>query len=145
MPNTNCVRSLSEVISNASSRKRGDTFFEFAVAHKVISDIKQATGLDVTGFTHSIDEHAIRHVMKRHGPSGSADQSVTQADLAILPEILNSPDSISAGTVARKTTQPETVEFRKQVGDNWLVVSEVLTGRKRLALLAMRKEKAVAP
>lgn len=82
-----------------------------------------------------MDEAAVRHTLNRHGPRGTADQSITEADFHRVPEITSKPDLVKPGV------KPGTIEYHKRDGQNTIVVEERRAYRKRLALVSMYKTK----
>ena len=107
--------------------------------------IRRAGGIDVAGFTHAVDASAGRHILNRHGPGGTADRTVTPDQFDKLHEIVGRPDDVEVRPPSKATRGLATIIYRKRDGGNWLVVEEVRTRRKRLALVSMYKEKATAP
>ena len=131
--------SLKEVIDDALSplADRPKSYCKFAKVERAqANSIKAATGLDVEGFSHAVEEDNVRHIWKRHGPNGTADHGVTKADFERIPVIVMSPDEVRIGS------RPETIEYRKRDGGNWLVVEEQRKAAKLLIFKTMHKEKA---
>ena len=53
------------------------------VTERAVQDVRRLTGIDVTGFEHSISGGALEHIENRHGKDGKADRSMTDRnDLA---------------------------------------------------------------
>jgi hypothetical protein len=80
--------SLKEVIEDALAPlvDRPKSYCEFAKVGRIQANaIKAARGLDVEGFSHTVEEDDLRHTWKRHGPSGTADRSVTKQDIERIP------------------------------------------------------------
>jgi phage-Barnase-EndoU-ColicinE5/D-RelE like nuclease3 len=131
---------ISEVVRDAQSRKHiNKSFAEYHAVSPLEADrIKREVGLDVSGYVHSLDEAAVRHILNRHGPNGTADQSLSPADFEDLPTLVGQADSIASGHVVG------TIEYRKKLGADWIVIEERRTGRRKLALVTMFKEKATS-
>jgi hypothetical protein len=131
--------SLKEVIEDALAplADRPKSYCEFAKVGTIQADaIKAATGLDVEGFSHTVEEDDLRHTWKRHGPSGTADCTVTKEDIERIPQIVMSPDEVRIGK------RPGTIEYRKNEGGNWIVVEEERRTARLLIFKTMYKEKA---
>lgn len=107
--------------------------------------LKNVTGLDLTGYQHHVDEAAIRHVLAEHGNEQIEAQRgqipVTREDFAKLPEITN-PKLATVEMSGKTHSGREAIRYSRQIGDNYYVVEEVRTGRKRLALVTMWKTRA---
>ena len=65
------------------------------VGEREAADVQTLLGIDVGDYTHNIDKNAIRHIDKRHGKSGEADSSMTDAnDIARVGWVLQNYDSV---------------------------------------------------
>ena len=112
--------------------------------------IKEATGIDVSGYTRTLTGENVIHIATQHGPNGrrlsayAGQIPVTASDLARLPEILSSPDSIEIGKEAEHDNL-ERIVSKKLIGNSFVVVEEVRRGRKKLVPVTMWKEKAETP
>lgn len=105
--------------------------------------IKEATGLDVEGYVHSVDGAAIKHVLKVHGDPKEALRGqvpVTPEDFNHIPEIIAEPDEIEAGELS--ALKLPTILYRKRIGDVFYYVEELRTGRRKLAAKSLYKRKA---
>ena len=99
---------------------------------------REMEGVGVSGFDFSLDPFAIQHVRKEHGDpktEASRGQRVAQAeDYARLPQLLNLAGSYEDAGKSWRTGNPLVKLVRKIGGETWIVVFEVRTGRKSLAL-----------
>lgn len=91
---------------------------------------------DLQGYDFSIDQSAIGHVIRDHGPGNESDarqRAVSSADFARLPQILSSPDRITLSD--RTSNMDETViEYVKEIdGERWHALMAV-RGKKRRTL-----------
>lgn len=104
-------------------------------------DVVDVVGAHVSGFVHTIDNHAIRHVLKSHGdPATEARRgqlAVTREDFALVPDILGAPDSVSDVGVNRRGQAM--VLYEKKIGDAFFYVEEAREGRRELAMATMYK------
>ncbi len=139
------VESLKTLVYLATSKQGGNDAFcdlDF-VQPEIANRIERLTNFDVRGFRHSVGESAIRHVLNRHGNAKieitRGQTIVTPEDFLLLPEILANPDEIFVGN------DPNVVQFCKRLGSDLLVLQEIRTGRKKLALLSMWKRPLSAP
>jgi hypothetical protein len=126
-----------------TSTRKHEILFE--VSPQVALRIKNATGIDVSGFKHSIDKSEMNHAKNRHSDA-KVEQSrgqvpITNADFLMLPEILENPDSIRS--IGKDKIGRETIVFEKLVEQNNIITYEaVLTGKKELAFQTLFKKSA---
>lgn len=138
---------FSEIFDIAISNQGGNKLFsDFAVVSKeTVEAVKRSTGLDISGWSHSIAESDIRHIMKRHGDEASQEKlgqrAVTKADFEKLPEILSNFDSIQYEGLNNEHHHSFIV--RKKLNGEIYCAQEVRTGRKKLVVKTMwiKKEK----
>ena len=105
------------------------------------AQVQAATGTDVGLFDFALDAPAVLHVQEKHGNADTEARrgqvAVTADDYALLPQLLNAPDSIKYdGTsgVGRAV-----LLFEKLIGPRRYVAAfEVRNGRKMLALQSLR-------
>lgn len=65
------------------------------VQEREIREIKELLGIDVSGYSHSIDKNGFNHIEKRHGSDGDADQTMADLnDVARLGWVLGHFDSV---------------------------------------------------
>lgn len=142
--NTGKIDAIEDLVNIALSRKDGNNAYAEIgeVTANVAEMVKQATGIDVTGFVHAVDESAIRHVFEKHGnekkEASRGQVAVTNNDIANLANIVMSPDKIEQGD------EENTIEVSKRVGSEVLVVQEIRARRKKLALKTMWKKPLAA-
>ncbi len=137
---------LDDVLRVATLPGRGGNT-AFHVYRKVddaeASKIKQATGVDVSGFEHGIDEAAIRHALNQHGnvetENARGQVAITQEDFKLIAGLTDpaQADSIESGEVSREGL--ETIVYKKRINGFIVVVEEVREGRNRLAFKTMWK------
>ena len=67
-----------------------------SVGERVVSLVRQATGLNVSGYRNILKGNAIRHIEKRHGANGSADHSMADInDLSRINYVIENADGAS--------------------------------------------------
>lgn len=110
------------------------------VTPEVASKVRDATGLDVTGFAHYIETSSILKTFKDHGNEKDAYLSIQESDFEILPQVLRAPDEVlDAGATDQGLPA---VMFKKRFNGRIIVVEEVRAGKKRLALKTMYKQRS---
>ena len=121
------------------------------VSEGLAMQIKNETGIDVTGFLISIDNYAIVHTMKKHGsertekPRGQIP--VTKDDFLEILLYINEPNNIKYDTSYFHGKR--VFFFDKMVQQKYVVILEIreVTSKQkykssRLVLLTMYKQKA---
>jgi hypothetical protein len=104
----------------------------------------RARPVDVSGYEHTVDTDAIRHILKKHGEGFEKNPDnlpLTREDFNRIPEIISSPESIKLHPGPEG--KPPSITYQKTAEDgSTYVVQAVQTAKKRLALKTMYKEKA---
>lgn len=108
------------------------------VSERAVYDIKNATGIDVSGYQNNIKGNAIEHIVKRHGEAGQQDNSMQNIeDIGRIQYILDHYDSVdllrdSNGNPVnskefRHTTGQHSpmVQFRKRIDGTYFLVEAV--------------------
>lgn len=114
----------------------------FPVSSEGIAEALEKAGLDLNGYRHTADMFSVRHALNRHSDP-AVEQSrgqlpLTPADAEMIPEVIEAPDARIYGAVTPRKQQ--IVASVKRLPDgSMLVVEEVRTGRKALALASFRK------
>lgn len=137
-------RLFDYVVGKESNRKRKVKYRE--VAAKTIAFFKQETGLDVSGYHHTIDNYAIQHILNRHGDAKTEEArgqlQITKDDVLAIPEITNNPDFLVPGG---KTPQGlESLWNVKKINGFIYYLEEVRSGKNELAAKTMIKAKVEA-
>jgi len=61
-------------------------------------EVAASIGLDYSALIHEITDHFVNHVLNRHGnPATHGAATVTEADFAMIPSIVKSPDLAIVG------------------------------------------------
>ena len=99
--------------------------------------ITLATGWDVSGFSHVLENFGLKHAFKHHGnpsietPRGQ--RAITIEDVDRIPGTLEQPDKITFDGLSKHSKQP-VVGFERQFGVETLdYKAEIRKGRKELA------------
>lgn len=113
------------------------------VKPEVAARIKASTGLDVEGYHHRLDADAIRHIRNQHGPGNEDDPAlvpVTDDDILKARAILEAPDAVAKGD--DRPGRPTLIFYMKDLGDEFVIIEEVRTGRRELAVTTIYKIRA---
>ena len=107
--------------------------------------IHAATGVNVAGYVHSVDEAGIRHILSRHGSEREGLQGqlpVTRQYLQLIPDVVNHPDLIEH--VGENELGHPVIRYTKRINGTILYAEEVRTGRKKLMATSLVVRKASA-
>ncbi len=118
---------LLEIIDLAiKSREGNKLFIDFAKLNiNEIKELNELTGIDFTGFVHTIDSAGIIHALKH--------ENIKSSDILLIPFIIANYDIIGIGKVEN------TIVYKKLIGDVYFYVEEVRKGRKKLAIKTLYK------
>ncbi len=105
-----------------------------------ISEIKRIHNIDVSEYTHIVDNYAVRHTIKKHAKDAFP---ISKKDLKLIPIITKHPDSIQPGK-DKKTNSNRVLYTKKIKGYDYKIeyILEVRTGKKNLAMVTMYKKPA---
>ena len=129
------------------------------VGDRVVNLVKNATGIDVTGFKNQIKGNSIAHIDKRHGVNGTADHSMANIeDFGRINYVVENADRarlLSAGDVDSETwklsreyrnadnSQAPLIRFEKRVDNTYYVVEAVPDSKaNRMAVVSAYMETA---
>ena len=134
-------------VAKRPDRSGNDAFHIYRKVDQAEADtIKQAANLDVSGFEHGIDEAAIRHVLNHHGnsetESARGQVAITLDDFVKIPEITDPSKADEIDYNAKTEDGLPAIHYKKRYNGHVIVVEEVRTGRKRLALKTMWKTRS---
>lgn len=107
--------------------------------------LNERTGLDLQpGLIHSVDSHAIAHIIKNHGNAKTealrGQLPITAEDVAMIPEIIRSPDT-QISYAGKNAQGLDVIQYTKRIDGDVIVFEEVRNKTNQLALASMRKMK----
>jgi len=126
------------------------------VTDRAVADIGRLTGVDVTGFGHSINGNAVQHIENRHGANGEADHSMADVnDYGRIKYVLDNYDDVKLlydddGSVKLSSNHKNSrgqfaplVRYEKRINGAFYVVEAVPDSKSRiLQIVSAYKEKA---
>ncbi|MDR2364579.1 MAG: LPD5 domain-containing protein [Zoogloeaceae bacterium] len=134
------MRSLAQSARTASNENQTVTIA--TVSEKAAQEAKDKAGLDIAGYTHTADMFAARHILNQHGDAAAEAKrgqiAITGDDIAAIPEAINAPDARVYG-VKNNRKQDLVASIKRLPDGTLLVVEEVRTGKRTLALASLRK------
>lgn len=140
--------SYNDVVRAATEYRDGnDAFAVYRPVDRAESDsIKSATGIDVAGYQHGIDESAVRHALNEHGDeakeASKGQVAITKDDIAKIPEITRAENIDPAGSRVGNGEDLSSVRYKKRYNGHVYVVEEARDGRNRLAFKTMWKTRS---
>jgi hypothetical protein len=124
---------------------RGKTYERlFEVNSELAGEILKATGIDVTGYRHSIDRSEVNHAIRRHTnkqiEASRGQIPITADDFLLIPNVIDRPDKIRFLGIDRQGRK--TIALEKFAEDGNIIIYEtILTGRKALAFTSLMKKR----
>ncbi|MCW5776390.1 MAG: hypothetical protein KIS87_08140 [Phycisphaeraceae bacterium] len=135
------ARQIGELVARARTPTNQVDRVAYAPAEN--TSVSEVLGIDLAGWTHTIDNFAVRHTLGKHGDPITEDRrgqvAVTEDDFAMLPEIVGTPDEVVA-LKEHRAGLPK-VRYTKRVNGVTYVVEEARAGKRQLALVTMWKRK----
>lgn len=121
------VKSISEVVNTPSGKNSFVTLLQ-GVSDRVRNVIKNAIGIDVAGYNHTIDSSSVKHALKRH----SNDAIPLRAeDFDLVPDIIKNADNVEY--VGKNRKGLDVIRYTKQYDNQIAYLEEVRNGRHQLA------------
>ena len=128
------VETIIDLINKTLRNPNKKFFVDFKkVSKKEISKISELLEKEIKLEYHSLSSDEIIHIKNRH-------PNITDTDFCLIPEIIKNPDNIELGD-SNTHKGLETIIYSKTIGFQYFIVEEVRTGRKKLAVLTLYKNK----
>ena len=144
------ARKASDIISfvrNALRKKGGpERLYMGTIPDSAANTIRDATGVNVSGYTAILPGDSVQHIFKNHGTdtteSARGQRAVTEDDIALIPQVLSNPDSVSLSNKTDALGRPVLL-LTKRIGDTYITAQAVTDGRHALTTnsLWIQKEK----
>ena len=130
----------------AATRKKGSSLIKkvlSAASNRLIADLKDK-GVDISPeYNHTIDNNAINHALNRHSSDKEKEQGqipLTEKDIENVNDVIDNYDEIKT---EKNSRGQDIIIYKKRYTDGTtLYVEEVRTGRKKLAMASMRKQRS---
>lgn len=126
----NKVVDFIQEVKNRTAWK-GKKIVTGTVNDRLGSEIRQLTGIDVSGKENRLNTAAVEHIIRRHGEKGEADHSMQDpADIARLQWVLDNYDGVRPGEKSygyknSDGTPSQTVEIYKKIDGTYYVIEAV--------------------
>lgn len=106
------------------------------VSDRVKKVVKDATGIDTSGYNHIMSDSAVQHVLNRHGEAG--ELSITMSDVKNARDIIKNPDLVEYA--GKNKHGLDVIRYTKQYDNRIVYLEEVRNGRRQLAMDTMYKQ-----
>ena len=98
--------------------------------------------MDIAGYIHMLDSSAVNHVLNNHGNAKSeaarGQIGIKDSDFAAIVNALENPDKVIYGS--QNNAKKEQIAYISKLDDgSLLVLQEQRVGKRKLALMSMRK------
>ena len=126
------------VLAHTNESKNHAVKFPINDEVKALLEDKMEHNFDEYSF--QIDIYAIKHILKEHANESKEDSrgqvAVNDEDILLVLDVLQFPDLILNS--GKNKLGKETITFIKQIDNRYVIIQEVRTGRKTVALNSMR-------
>lgn len=106
-----------------------------------VDKIYKQTGLDLTGYSRVLTLSEVKHILKHHGVKSDDKRPIGLEDFLIIPFIMANPDKIVMSSKLSGTNKLEVIKYYKVIGQEYVIVEEVRTGRRKMAIISFYKKK----
>ena len=126
----NKVVDFIQEVKNRTAWK-GKKIVTGTVNDRLGNEIRQLTGIDVSGKENRMNTSAVEHILRRHGENGQADHSMQDPnDIARLQWVLDNFDTVrlaepTAQYKNRDNTWAQSVEISKKIDGTYYVIEAV--------------------
>lgn len=148
------ARKASDIINfvrNAIQKKGGpERLYMGTIPDSAAQTILDSTGVDVAGYSAILPGDSVQHIVRNHGnvktEEARGNQAVTEEDIALIPHVISTPDSVVLSDRADVLGRPVLL-ISKQIGNTYVTAQAVTDGRHALTTnsLWIKKEKNPTP
>lgn len=141
MENNELTEKIDNFLKNSNLKTSVKTELILGVAGDALVENAAENGIDIKGFSHSIDNFFVNHTLNTHGNEEKENKrgnvTVTEEDIKMIPDVLQNPDFIVYG--AKTKTENNAIIFAKNINGSTIFVEEVRNGKKKLAAQTLYK------
>ena len=136
------ILDLITYIKNCESEgtNKNKVIFLGGISPYTFSKIKEQSGIDLQDFQISIDAYGVKHVLQGHGDkrreNQRGQQAVKEEDFELMVQIINNPEIVFFDGTDRLGR--DCFQFQATFDNKYVIIMEIRTGRKQLALKTMR-------
>lgn len=145
----NTVQDILSFIRSAKEKKGGsERLYMGTMTDTAARFVRDQTGVDVSGYVAILPGSSVQHIFKNHGneqtESSRGQRAVTENDIALIPQVLTSPDSVELSGDKDKLGRAVLL-FTKQIGDTYITAQAVTDGRHAIATNSLWIQKKSNP
>lgn len=141
MDNSELQKKIDEFLKEGNLKSSVKKELVLGAAGDALVKNASKNGINIKGFTHSLDNFFVNHIIKKHGDEKTeakrGNVHITAEDIKNIPDILQSPDFIIYGTKTK--TGNKAIVFAKKINNSTIFVEEIRTGKKTLAAQTLYK------
>lgn len=134
-------------VQGVMSGKIKDNLELVGITEREASDVKEKTGVNVTGFTRWITPNSVSHINKKHGEKGLSDTTMKDVnDIARIEYVIINYDNIELSKRTSKNyknsdgTPAKQIVYSKRINGNYYIAEAVPDSKaKRLIIVSAYK------
>ncbi len=146
------ARKASDIINfvrNAIQKRGGpERLYMGTIPDSAAQTILDSTGIDVIGYSAILLGDSVQHIVRNHGNARTEEargnQAVTEEDIALIPQVISSPDSVVLSDRADVLGRPVLL-ISKQIGNTYVTAQAVTDGRHALTTNSLWIKKGKNP
>lgn len=146
------ARKASDIINfvrNAIQKRGGpERLYMGTIPDSAAQTILDSTGVDVAGYSAILPGDSVQHIVRNHGNARTEEargnQAVTEEDIALIPQVISSPDSVVLSDRADVLGRPVLL-ISKQIGNTYVTAQAVTDGRHALTTNSLWIKKGKNP
>lgn len=141
MAESRLYQKIEDFLKNTELKSAEKKELVLGVVGNALVENAAANGIDIRGFSHSLDSFFVNHALNNHGYEKLEEQRgnvhITIEDIKNIPEVLQTPDFIIYSSKTKVGNKA--IVFVKNIKDSTIFVEEVRKGRMRLAAQTLYK------
>lgn len=131
-------KTIADIINIAAKTKSVHDYLDYrTITPSELEKLKKYTGLDLDVQCHTVITDDIRHAYNKHKKD---DLPINYEDFNLIKTIIEEYDTVECGRISKQTCN-QTIVYKKVIGDKYIIVEEIRTGRKKLVFKTMYKKK----
>ena len=138
-------KEIESVIDKALNNPNNYEKVDIGEVSDKLKDEASKAGFDLSGYVHNIDVSGVRHAFLHHGDKKKEEKrgqiAITDDDIKKIPQIVKEYDTVDFG--GTNSIGRDIIKYSKKFDDGTtFYVEEIRTGRKRLTIQTMYKNKS---
>ena len=141
MDEDDLIKRIENFLNSANLKTSEKSEIILGSAGDMLVENAAENGIDIKGFSHSIDNFFVNHVLNSHGnehtEKARGNVPISDNDIKMIPQVLEKPDYIIYGTKTK--TGNKAIVFAKNIDEATIFVEEVRKGKMKLAAQTLYK------